>query len=219
VIVNAVYFNAAWQSQFQKSFTETGSFTRADGTTVQTPLMSSGSTASAYAKGSNYQAVELPYSGGTTSMIIVLPDVGAYAAVEAGLNTKLLGETISSLGPSSEIDLTMPSFKIHGASVSLVPELEALGMTDAFGAGKADFTSMIPAGGVHISDVVHQAFVDVDESGTEAAAATGVVGVGLSAPVDPPIVMDVDRSFFFFIRDRASNTILFVGREDDPTAQ
>ena len=74
---------------------------------------------------------------------------------------------------------------------------------------------MIPAGGIYIGDVVHQAFVDVDESGTEAAAATGVIGVGRMGSV----TVNLDRAFFFFIRDVATNTVLFAGRESDPTAQ
>ena len=90
-------------------------------------------------------------------------------------------------------------------------------MTDAF-SPTADFTTMIPAGGVRISDVLHQAFVDVDESGTEAAAATAVVGVADGA-VGGGVAVTLDHPFFFFIRDRATGTVLFVGREGDPTAQ
>jgi len=218
VIVNAVYFDAAWQTQFDKKQTTTGTFTRADDTTVQAPRMSSSDAATAYMKGSNYQAVELPYVGNTTSMIIVLPDTGAYAAVEAGLSGKLMDDVTSGLSGGYGIQLQMPSFKIHGGTVSLVPELKALGMTDAFDPSTADFTAMIPAGGIFIGDVLHQAFVDVDESGTEAAAATAVIGVGTAAP-SKQVTVTVDHSFFFFIRDVASNSILFVGREDDPTAQ
>ncbi len=99
-----------------------------------------------------------------------------------------------------------------------MPELKGLGMVDAFDSTKADFTAMIPAGGTYIGDVLHQAFVDVDETGTEAAAATGVIGVGLAIET-PTVTVTMDHPFFFFIRDVATNTILFVGREGDPTAQ
>jgi serpin B len=216
VLVNAVYFNAAWATQFEKSATQTGVFTRADGSTVKTPIMDSNEVASAYAKGSNYQAVELPYSGNTTSMVIVLPDEGQYAAVEKGLTGSFYASVTKALA-FNEIILTLPSFKIHGGSVSLVPELKSLGMIDAFDPSKANFTAMIPAGGAFISDVIHQAFVDVDESGTEAAAAT-VVGIsGSAAPVDQ-VTVNVNRTFFFFIRDTKTNTVLFFGRENDPTA-
>jgi serpin B len=221
VIVNAVYFDAAWSSQFDKSETQPGTFTRMDGTTVTTPLMASGSAASGYFKGSNFQAVELPYSGGTTSMVVVLPDDGAFSAVEKGLTGSFYDSVTSGLGYSNPIDLTMPSFKIHGATISLKNELQSLGMTDAF-TDAADFSGLTTTTAIHIGDVLHQAFVDVDENGTEAAAATAVIFADGGAVAGPPpkiITVDVDRSFFFFIRDTATNTVLFVGREDDPTAQ
>jgi serpin B len=216
VIVNAVYFNASWATPFDKSSTQTGKFTRADGSTVQTPMMSSANVATTYFKGSNYQAVELPYSGNTTSMVVVLPDDGAYAAVEKGLSGAFYDGVTAGLS-FAEGSVTMPRFDIHGGSVNLAPELTSLGMTDAFNPKKADFTKMIPAGGAYISFVIHQAFVDVDESGTEAAAATAV-GIGTAAEEGTPFSVVLDRPFFFFIRDIASKTILFVGREGDPTS-
>jgi serpin B len=147
----------------------------------------------------------------------VLPDEGAFAAVEQGLSgTFFTGVTAALSGQG--VGVTLPRFKIHGPTVSLVPQLKALGMTDAFSPDVADLTAMIPAGGVFISDVLHQAFVDVDESGTEAAAATAVIGVGLAIAL-PTVSVDVNRAFFFFIRDRATNTVLFVGREGDPTVE
>ena len=88
-------------------------------------------------------------------------------------------------------------------------------MVDAFNRN-ADFTSMIPAGGVSVSDVLHQAFVDVDESGTQAAAATAVL-IGPTSVVVEGVNVEVNRAFFFFIRDLATNAVLFVGRENDPT--
>jgi serpin B len=218
VIVNAVYFNAGWGTAFQKSATHPAPFTRPDGSTVQASLMH-GAAATAYAKGSSWQAVELPYSGGTTSMVIVLPDPGAYAAVEHGLGGSFFTEVTSALSSNFNISLAMPSFKIHGPTVSLVEPLQALGMTDAFDPKLASFTPMIGAGGVYIGDVLHQAFVDVDESGTEAAAATAVIGVGLAANTNPGVDVIANRAFFFFIRDQATNSVLFVGREADPTAE
>jgi serpin B len=219
VLVNAVYFNAGWGTAFDATATKVGTFTRADGSTVQAPLMSSGSTATTYMKGKNYQAVELPYSGGTTSMIVVLPDTGALSAVEGGLGGSFFTHVTSQLSSNYSINLTIPKFTIHGASVSLVPMLQGLGMKDAFEAGTANFDAMIPGGGTYISDVIHQAFIDVDESGTVAAAATGVIGTASIARETIDVTVDVNRTFFLFIRDVATNTILFAGREDDPTAQ
>jgi serpin B len=216
VLVNAVYFNAAWQSQFDPSTTATGTFTRTDGTTVRASMMSSSEVGTAYFKGSNYEAVELPYSGNTTSMVVVLPDEGQYAAVEKGLTGSFYADVTGGL-LFAEGTLTLPRFKIDGGSVNLVPTLKSLGMTDAFNPDKADFTKMIPAGGDYITFVIHQAFVDVDESGTEAAAATAV-GVGTLAASTNTFSVTLNRPFFFFIRDLASNTVLFVGRESDPTA-
>jgi serpin B len=216
VIVNAVYFNASWNTQFVPNGTQTKAFTRADGSTVNVPMMFSDKAATSYAKGANWQAVELPYSGGTTSMVLVLPDAGALQAVEQGLSGDFFTSVTGALGYSS-VELTMPRFKIHGGSVSLTRELETLGMKTAF-TKAANFTAMIPAGGIFIGDVVHQAFVDVDESGTEAAAATAVIGVG-AAIEEPSVTVTADHPFFFFIRDVATNTILFVGREGDPSAQ
>ena len=107
---------------------------------------------------------------------------------------------------------------ISRGCVKLNSDLESLGMTDAFG-GKADFTPIVPAGRIYIEWVIHQAFVDVDENGTQAAAATVVSFVDSAVSVTPPPEVDLNRTFFFFIRDIATNTLLFVGREDDPTAQ
>jgi serpin B len=218
VIVNAVYFNAAWASQFQKSATQTGAFTRADGSTVKASMMGSSSVATSYVKGSNYQAVDLPYSGATTSMVVVLPDKGAYAAVEKGLSPSFFASVTSSLAPSPVV-VTMPRFTIHGPTVELNSELEALGMTDAFDGDKADFTPIVPGKGTYINWVIHQAFVDVDENGTQAAAATAVSFLDGAASLTPPPEVDLTRTFFFFIRDIATHTVLFVGRENDPTAQ
>jgi serpin B len=218
VIVNAVYFNAAWETTFDPTATQTGTFTRADGSTVQAPMMSSGQVATSYVKGSNYQAVDLPYSGNTTSMVIVLPNEGEYSAVEAELSGGAFYTKVTTALAFSQGSLTMPRFQIHGPSVSLVPQLKSLGMTDAFDASKADFTNMIPAGGAYITDVIHQAFVDVEEGGTVAAAATAV-SVGDAAAFANSFSVTLNHPFFFFIRDIATNTVLFIGRENDPTAE
>jgi serpin B len=218
VLVNAVYFNAGWLTAFDKSATQTGTFTRADGLTVQTPMMNSSSTATAYATGSNWQAVELPYSGGTTSLVAILPDAGAYSALEQSVTGAFYQSVTSALSASGNINLTMPSFKIHGPTVSLKAELQALGMTDAFDATVANFTGITSTEPIWIGDVLHQAFVDVDESGTVAAAATAVVTLGAAVSM-PSVNITLDHPFFFFIRDIATNTILFAGREGDPTAQ
>jgi serpin B len=212
VIVNAIYFNAGWQSPFTPSSTQPGTFTHLDGTAAQVPMMNEGVEAE-YAAGSNWQATELDYAGGTTSMVIVLPQQGQLTTVEQGLDASFLSSVLSSLQPT-EVTLSMPKFSITGATISLATQLEKLGMTDAFDQAKADFSAMTQQS-VFIKDVLHQAYVSVDENGTQAAAATGVIGETLSA-LSSSATMTVDRPFFFVIRDIPTNSVLFVGRVLSP---
>ncbi len=212
VIVNAIYFNAGWQNPFQASATQPGAFTHLDGSTAQVPMMSQ-SLEAEYASGSNWQATELRYAGGQTSMVIVLPEAGQLPQVEQGLDASFLSSVISSLQPT-EVAFSMPKFTIHGATISLATELEKLGMTNAFDQAKANFSAMTQEA-VFISDVLHQAYVSVDENGTQAAAATAAIGETLSA-VQNTATMTVDRPFFFSIRDIPTGSILFVGRVLNP---
>ncbi|MGH7285815.1 MAG: serpin family protein, partial [Polyangiaceae bacterium] len=118
---------------------------------------------------------------------------------------------------SAAVDLTLPKFGYQGETISLKPLLQGLGMNVAF-TPAADFTAIAqdPSGPIYIGDVLHQAFLRVDEKGTEAAAATAVIGVGTSARQDPKTIT-VDHPFFFTIRDAATNTVLFTGRVLDPS--
>jgi serpin B len=208
VIVNAIYFNAGWQSPFTPSSTQPGPFTHLGGSTAQVPMMNQ-SLETEYASGSNWQAAELRYAGGQTSMVIVLPQQGQLPAVEQGLDANFMSSVFSSL-QLTEVTLSMPKFSIQGATISLVKQLEKLGMTDAFDQAKADFSAMTQEP-VFIKDVLHQAYVSVDENGTQAAAATAVIGEATSA-LSNSATMTVDRPFFFVIRDIPTNSVLFVGR-------
>jgi len=209
VIVNAIYFNAGWESPFPTSQTTPGAFTHLDGSKAQVPMMSQGDLETGYASGSNWQAVELPYAGGQTSMVIVLPQHGQLPQVEQGLDGGFVSSVFSSLG-TKPVNVTMPKFAIKGATISLAKQLGKLGMTDAFDPNKANFSALTEEP-VFISDVLHQAYVSVDENGTQAAAATAVVGAGSAAPQNP-VTFTVDRPFFFVIRDIPTNSVLFVGR-------
>lgn len=213
VLVNAIYFNAGWESPFDAQQTKPGAFTHLDGSTAQASMMSQGALETGYASGSGWAAVELPYAGNQTSMVLLLPDAGKFASVESGLDGKQLESIFTSL-KTTPVDVTMPKFTIQGATISLKNELAKLGMTDAFDPTQADF-SALTAERIHISDVLHQAYVSVDEIGTKAAAATGVIGVGTSAP-DNPVSFVANRPFLFAIRDVATNSVLFVGRVLDP---
>ena len=214
VLTNAVYFNAAWAEPFEEGATQDGDFFLLDGTPVQVPLMQHGARYG-YARGAGYQAVELPYDGYELSMVILLPDTGAYAAFEQGLEPAQLAAILGAL-EAQQVDLTMPRFETT-AKFSLVEALSALGMPEAF-SDAADFSGMDGSKDLLIGDVIHQAFVSVDEAGTEAAAATAVIMELKMAPMEPiePVAVRVDRPFIYLIRDLETGALLFVGRVLNP---
>ena len=207
VLVNAIYFNAGWQTPFEKALTRAGTFHGAAGD-APVQLMHQGGELS-YAKGAGWQAVSLPYDGNELSFVAVLPD--QLASFETAFSADQAATIASSLAPAyAEVEL--PKFKIEGASFSLKKALVARGMTDAFDDTKADLSGIATSERLHVSDVVHQAFVSVDESGTEAAAATAVISAGTAAHTGDPIVVMFDHPFVFFVRDNATGAILFLGR-------
>jgi serpin B len=208
VIVNAIYFNAGWETPFLAAQTHPGTFTHLDASTVQVPMMNGGLEGN-YAKGTGWQAVELPYAGGQTSMVVVLPDAGQFTTVETALDGAFVGSLFSSL-KDAQIAMTLPKFTVKGSTISLKTELGKLGMTDAFDPNTADFAG-IASQKVWIGDVLHQAFVSVDENGTQAAAATAVIGVGTAA-MSNVVTVDVNRPFFVLIRDIPTSSVLFAGR-------
>lgn len=171
-----------------------------------------------YASGEGYLAVELPYDGRELSMIILLPDEGRFREFEESLDADTVSDVTNGI-EYRQVSLTMPKFEFE-SEFSLADTLEAMGMPDAFDLRKADLSGMgiseCPGGGGNpfIADVIHKAFVLVDEEGTEAAAATAVVI--LESEVADPIEVTVDRSFVFLIRDSATDAILFVGRIEKP---
>lgn len=218
VLTNAVYFNAAWATQFEPKQTEDGTFTLADGTAVEVPLMLEGLT-TRYAEGEGWKATELPYSGREVSMLLVLPDAGTFDAFQGGLDPAKLAGIDAALEASSDVPVvvTLPRFELR-TPLKLAGALKALGMSSVF-SGAADLSGIDGAHDLSISEVIHQAFAKVDEEGTEAAAATAVIGVGTSAPTDPPPVpeeFDVRRPFLFGIRDNATGELLFLGQIADP---
>ena len=212
VLVNAIYFDAGWSDKFSEERTRDGSFYLLDGGEASARLMRQ-TTSYGYAAGDGYQAVELPYEGGKLAMVILLPDSGRFAEFE-GTMDQLRAETVIADLQYREVDLTMPRFTFKW-SRGLANVLSAMGMPIAF-SGAADFSG-ISVEGLAISEVIHKAFVAVDEEGTEAAAATAVVVVGTAAP-ETPVEVVVDRPFIFLIRDLETGTILFLGRVVDPTA-
>ncbi|MCP4541234.1 MAG: serpin family protein [Chloroflexi bacterium] len=212
VLTNAIYFNAAWSHPFEPSMTEDGTFYPLDGGEVTVPMMRQ-TESLGYTNGEGYQAVELPYDGWELSMVILLPDAGELKAFESSLDAERVDAIIESIG-YGEVALTMPKFEFdskHGLSQSLA----AMGMQDAF-AQSADFSGMTGNRDLFISDVIHQAFVSVDEAGTEAAAATAVIMKFTSVMPAEPVEVTLDHPFIFMIRDIQTGAILFVGRVADP---
>jgi serpin B len=213
VLTNAIYFNAAWQQPFREDMTADGTFHLLDGSEITVPMMRQ-TESFGYAEGEEYQAVELLYDGRELSMVILLPEAGGFEAFEGSLDAERVDAILKHLSPS-QVTLTMPKFEFE-SGFSLGDTLAAMGMSVAFSGG-ADFSGMDGTGGLFIADVVHKAFVSVDEAGTEAAAATAVVMMKGAAP-EPAIEVTIDRPFVFLIRDIETGAILFVGHVVNPRA-
>jgi serpin B len=212
VLANAIYFNATWAAPFEDSLTEDGPFFLLDGSQVLVPLMHQ-TESMPYSQGDGYQAVEMHYAGNELSMVVLLPEQGQFEAFEATLDTEKLEAILSDLS-RGQVALTMPRFEFESA-FNLKDALAALGMAVAF-SDQADFSGMTGNPELFISDVVHKAFVAVDEEGTEAAAATAVMMGLLSMPAEP-VEVRLDRPFLFLIRDVETGTVLFLGRVVDPS--
>ena len=212
VLVNAIYFKADWLRQFDADDTFDSPFHLLDGSEVTVKMMNQG-TSLPYYDGAGYQAVELPYAGDTAAMDIFVPDEGNFEAFESSLNPAMLNETLNGLQPTSMM-LSLPKFTFE-SQFNLSDTLKTMGMVDAFEADIADFSGMTGNKDLYISDVIHKAFVAVDEEGTEAAAATAVIMETTSA-ILYDITLTIDRPFIFIIRDRPSGQILFIGRVLNP---
>lgn len=212
VLTNAIYFNAAWASAFKSEFTVDGQFTLLDGSQVNARLMNQ-TGSYGYASGDNYQAVEIPYDGQELSMVILMPQADQFQTFETALSGQQLSDIINTI-KYQQVELSMPKFKVE-SEFSLKNELSAMGMPDAF--NHADFSGMDSKTDLEIADVVHKSYVSVDEAGTEAAAATGVI-MSLTAMPAEPVKVTIDHPFIFLIRDIKTGAILFVGRILNPTA-
>lgn len=215
VLTNAVYFLGNWSSPFDDDATQNAPF-YSDGTrTVETPMMRQ-QAHFRFASADGVQILEMPYKGERLAMTILLPEArDGLAAVEASLSTEKLARWLTSLTPR-EVNVLLPRFKMT-SQFSLVDALKSLGMTLPF-SERADFSGMDGRQDLFLSEVVHKAFVDVNERGTEAAAATGVMAGATAMPSEPPPVFRADHPFVFLIRDTKTGSILFFGRLADPKA-
>lgn len=220
VLVNAIYFRGDWAQPFVKAFTAEAPFTVAAGNKTNVAMMHRSGKFGYFEKPGQLQVLELPYSGGELSMLVVLPArPESLAKIESGLSTEDLNAWSGGLRPE-EVKVSLPKFKITWGTKNVVPELKALGIKDAFLFPNADFSGIDGGRSLIISLVLHKAFVDVNEEGTEAAAATAIVAAPGGAPpvAREPKVFTADRPFLLLIRDNQSGAILFIGRVTNPTA-
>jgi len=214
VLTNAIYLNAPWMRRFAEGATAPAPFTLLDRSTVEAQMMRL-SEKLRYAEGAGYEAVELPYVDGSLAMIVVVPEEGRFAEFESAFGADVLASVVAEL-EIAQVNLSFPRFEFRTPS-GLKDALSEMGMPIAFDGDLADFSGMSPDGkDLYIQDVLHEAFISVDEEGTEAAAATAVIVGETSAP-QLSVDLTVDRPFMFFIRDNETGALLFIGRVLDPT--
>ena len=213
-LINAIYFKGDWTYRFDRDRTQGAPFTRADGSTTSVPMMTHGEAVPVRVYGDgDVEVLDLPYAGRAYSMTIVVPrSPAAIDSVAARLTQDRWDAWIAGLD-SARLEVFLPRFNLQ-YELTMNDALAALGMGVAFcDSGAFDFTAMDPLGEACLTNVRHKTWVDVNEEGTEAAAATSVE-VGL---VSLPPSFRVDRPFLFAIRERLSGTILFLGRVMDPS--
>lgn len=213
VLTNAIYFKGKWASQFKKDQTQEEPFVLLDGTKVQVPMMNQ-QARFGYAETDALQVLEMPYKGEELSMVVLLPKkMDGIKALEQELTAEYLSKRLAAVR-KRQVIVSLPSFKMT-SRFSLAQVLRSMGMTDAF-SDKADFSGMTGNRDLFISAVVHQAYVDVNEEGTEAAAATGAAMRLTSVGPDVTPVFRADHPFLFLIRDGRTGGLLFLGRVMNP---
>jgi len=219
VLLNAIYFKGLWESQFKEKQTHDAPFSVSPGKEVTVPLMHQKFDLKVLRK-EGFRVASMPYKGERMSMLIFLPnEVTGLPALEKQLTAHNLQQWLTELDRtmSQEIDIYLPKFKLE-TEYDLVDCFKALGMQGAFESEVADFRGMgWPKGDLWISQIKHKAFVEVNEEGTEAAAATAVEMITKAAMPTPPF--RADHPFLFLIRDNQTGAVLFLGRLVDPTAK
>lgn len=213
-LINAVYFKGAWEQRFDKKQTEKGTFTRANGTTLQTDFMHVKRTFNVAAT-DVVEAIELPYGEKKFSMVVLKPRAGVdFARLTEKLRGTDLWSTLASSFSPLEVQLALPKFKFSYEN-KLNDELNDMGMGIAF-TPAADFSG-ISVAPLTISEVKHKSFIEVNEEGTEAAAVTSVGMIMTSLP--QVYTFNVDRPFLFAIREVTTGLILFIGQVNDPSVE
>lgn len=212
VLTNTVYFNASWAKPFPPESTQDGGFTLLDGSSVSVPLMH-GIVDGSYAEGSGWKAAEIDYAGHEVSLVAVLPDEGTFESFEQALDQTKLAEITGAFAGVGDVYITLPKLQIR-TRLDLGGTLSEMGMPSAFSVADADFSGMTGSKGLYIQRVIHEAFVNVNEAGTEAAAATAVSMGRLALPQS----LALTGPFLFLIRDKQTGAVVFLGRVVDPTA-
>ena len=210
VLVNAIYFKGLWNLPFDAEDTESRTFHAIDGQNVEMDMMHiEGDFQYGEVASLDSQVLELPYQGGDVAMGIILPkDRQGLESLEEKLDGSDLNQIMSEL-VSQNVRVSIPKFKLT-QDISLKAILSGMGMEDLFNGGVADLSGMSGQKDLYVTEVVHKAYVDVNEEGTEAAGATGVI-VGLTSVREVPM-FTADHPFLFFIREKPSGSILFLGR-------
>lgn len=214
VVASAIAFKGNWAAQFSPAATADAPFRRADGTEGPVPLMHRKGRERHFA-GDGFQVLALPYVGREVEMVVVLPRTpDGLPALEATLSTDALAGWLRDAEPV-EVAIWLPRFRLDDG-FDAVDVLEALGVVDLFVPGTADLSGMTDTEPLSVSRVIHKAFVEVNEEGTEAAAATAVISNAPAPPPPKPVEFRADRPFLFLVRDALRGTILFLGRYAGP---
>jgi len=211
VLTNAIFFKAAWSEPFVEASTLDKPFYRLDGGEVQVPMMNKVIQAN-YIEGSGVSALEIPYEGKELSMVILLPELTSFEAYIKNLDTDSINMIMDELVPTS-VNLSLPKFQLD-SKVKVKDSLMSMGMVDPF--GDADFSGIDGTHELFIDDIYHQAFIEVDEAGTEAAAGSAVVMTRKGIPM-AEIDITVDQPFIFLVRDNQTGTVIFLGYIIDPS--
>jgi serpin B len=214
VLTNAIYFKGEWRTKFEKKDTERADFAISAKDKVKIDLMHLKEDFKYY-EDEKMQAVELPYKGNELSMLVLLPEeTEGLKKVEDTLTAESINVLLSKMKATKKVDVYFPKFKIVWGTFSLNEALIALGMRDAFDMDKgADFSGINGKGDIWIKDVFHKAVIEINEEGTEAAAATAVV---MEKAAIRYIEFRADHPFIFIIKDNRSGSILFMGKVINP---
>ncbi|MBP1909120.1 serpin family protein [Methanolobus bombayensis] len=212
VITNAVYFNGTWLNKFEEAGTRKRSFTLSSGPVIDVDTMFVADRFN-YGKGEYASILELPYKGGDISMYVILPASNNIGDFESSFTFDDYNELKNSMSEDNILEIWMPKYTFE-TKTQLNDPLQSMGIVDAFNSGVADFSGISDMS-LSISDVIHQAYIGVNEKGTEAAAATNVVMEEEEILYDVQLL--IDHPFLFFIEDKRTGCILFMGKVEDPS--